>query len=422
LQESQESIMVKPMMAGLMCVGLITLGVAITRGENADEVKPNPDLGGGISVVQTGVPSPIVVGKDIDILVDANRVQDVAGQFVVDVTGVGDQFLFADAPEAILKVAAGDDKVVNFAWRGPVNDEHARQALEKVIAGLKQEAAELAKAGKKEELERKAQSITALESLLRGEAGGVRFFDRRIEGPARIVRKVDDVRLEKLKAEMAELGAKMAASSGESGEAREQKLRALGELMGARKAEIEQLVQRKIKERPDAIESGKGPEVSADVVKKLAEKRVTFIKKEQDQRQTVKRELERKLSALQRGAEALKGAGLDDQSRKLLDEADQLKREAEAKNREAETAQKRFEEEFERAMRAANEANVVAQKAAADAAGATAARFRNEKLQILKTGPGGNPQELQQALLELREQVQELRKEVAQLRGVLEKK
>lgn len=413
--------MVKPMMAGLMCVGLITLGVAITRGENADEVKPNPDVRSEISVVQTGVPSPIVVGKDIDIRLDSEQVQDVVERLVVDVTGIGDQFLFADSPDAILKVAAGDDKVVNFTWQGAVNPE-ARQALEKVVAGLKEEAADLAKTGRKEELERKKQAITALESVLRSQAEGVRVFDRRIEGPGRVVRKVDDVRLEKMKAEIAELAAKMAASAGQAGEAKEQERRALGNLIIARKAQIEQLAQQKVKERLDASGAGKGPDASGDVARKIAEKRVAFIKKGQDERQTVKRELERKLSALQRGAEALKAAGLEDQSRKMLEEAEQFKREAEAKNREAENAQKRAEEEFEQAMRAANEAGAIAQKAAADAAGATAARFRDGKLQILKTAPGGNPQELQHSLLELRDQVQELRKEVAQLRGLLEKK
>jgi len=94
--------------------------VAITRGENATSEAQSqrasefgrPD----------GVPSPIVVGKDIDILPTSSGCKDVAGQSSYDVTGVGRSVLFADAPESTLRwpretqgralhvARAGDDK------------------------------------------------------------------------------------------------------------------------------------------------------------------------------------------------------------------------------------------------------------------------------------------------------------------------
>jgi hypothetical protein len=161
--------MLRPI-AGLMCIAVITLGVA-TSGGQEEEKKANPDLAAPEKKPET--PAGTVVPpaeRTIEI-----RIGD-DGEAVIE-ENAENRDVEARAKEVIIK--SRDGRVVetlNRAWQpnvavrfvagAPVIDPGTRDALDKLIAGLKEEAKRLEAEGKKEESGRKLQSIRAVEQLL----------------------------------------------------------------------------------------------------------------------------------------------------------------------------------------------------------------------------------------------------------------
>src|SRR5438445_8482193 len=132
--------MLRPVAAGLMCVGLVTLGVALSRGQEREErdLVGNSDGGtvGGVDEAELQAEGIVISNEDGNVLEGPRDRRGRPGM------------------------------IARLAGQAQVNDPAAREAIEKIIAGLKDEAKKLESEGKKEESDRKLQAIRALEPLL----------------------------------------------------------------------------------------------------------------------------------------------------------------------------------------------------------------------------------------------------------------
>jgi hypothetical protein len=122
--------MLRPVAAGLMCVGLVTLGVTALRGQEASQSE----------LIAEG--NPVAEGAAI---------APAAGELVE--IHLGSDEGLQHGPN--LRVVAG-----------PPVDPATRETLDNMIAGLKEEAKRLQDSGKSEEAQQKLQSIRAIEQLL----------------------------------------------------------------------------------------------------------------------------------------------------------------------------------------------------------------------------------------------------------------
>jgi len=394
--------MLKPIAAGLFCLGIVTLGVTASRGED-DEGKLEVDL--------------VVVGEEEKPAAEVRKKAEPAGENVFEIRigedgnarftskgekkdaegGEGIQVIIQNEEGKQVRKIHGKREAIGVEGRArvalPTIDSETRQALDKLITGLKDETKRLEAAGKKEEAEKKLQSIRALEQLLNPavgwkamslqptpQGGGINFVVRTAEeGPANEETKRRADRLQKLQAEESKI------KEGDH-EARE-KLQRL-------RAELEKTVaerqRRKIVAVPAApgtpfppgtpmlpgqpmnVPPGGGFGAPGVMVWTAGGNPAADM-------------LSRQAAALTEASAKLKAAGLEQQSQELHGQAEKLKAQAE-KLRAATAAQPNF---------------------GPWGAGGFA---------------GGPPMQLQQSIHELQEQVQQLRNEIGELRELLQRR
>jgi len=363
--------MFKPISAGLMCLGLVTLGVTMSRGEVAvekEEVKAAIRLydvseGNGADAESTARLTEAAVDLEQEIDVDVADLRAEIGE--IRITGPEGQ-------------GVKENFVVNVVHPAGVVDAATRETLEKLIKQLREEEAKLRGGQRNDEAAQKAQSAATLEAVLKGHGpftrvaglgtGGKQFQAIRV--PALAAR----IQAEQagLHARLAELRARRAQLQAEKPDSPEL-------------AEIEKATQelkRSLDERMDHFRIVRQNLVGVPESTHAAHV-IQFHPNANLQQIVVagrpEAALKQKAEALLRAAEVLSSAGLDDKARELREKGE---------------------------------------KAVAEAARLQA----QAQAQYGFVHADGRPAELHQTLNELREQVQLLRKEVGELRSLLEKK
>lgn len=402
--------MLKSIAAGLMCLGFVTLGVAASRGED-EEGKLEVDL---TVVGEEQKPASKPSGKAEPKVGNVFEIR-IGEEGEATVVGKGEK-KNAEGNEGIKVIIQSEDttlqnlfqekaRIVRAQQRArmtpPAIDPETRQAIEKMIAGLKDEARRLQSEEKKEDAEKKQQSIRALEQLLNpgprweamsaqpGQPGGIRFVVGNPEpGPANDEMKKLHERIQKLQAQVAKTG-------GGDQEAREKLQRLMGEL----EKTVAERQRRKMVMAPGANPFGPGapgapvapgtPLPPGGQAWKFqpgaggAVPGAVFWMAEGGAPEVA--ELMRKADALTQASAKLKEAGLEQQSRELHEQAEKLRAHAE--------------------------------------------KIRSKTPDPHGFGPwgaggfaGGPPAQLQRSIHELQEQVQQLRKEIGELRELLQHK
>jgi hypothetical protein len=160
-----------------MCLSVVTLGVAATWGQDEAEKPKNVEV---TVVEEEAVEAAPAAGAGPVRETDLKRVEvrigdDGAAAVVnegeprrIEVREGGDVYVINETDGTIVqRVQANPPMSVRARLAGaPVVDAGAREALEKLIAGLKDEVKKLEGDGKKEDAEKKQLSIRALEQLL----------------------------------------------------------------------------------------------------------------------------------------------------------------------------------------------------------------------------------------------------------------
>lgn len=246
--------MFRPVAAGLMCLGFVTLGVALSRGQETQE-KPKPVDATPAVVEEEPVPveielktTPPVEGGSIQIEIgeDGNAAAIGEGQRIeVREDGV----IISTKDGKVIRKISGDpvsrQGVARFAPQTQVADPATREALEKMIANLKDEARKLQAEGKNDELQKKIQSVQALEQLLRpGPNGGAAMYGA--GDPKQILRARVAERNPQLAAEIQKLHARLNELRGEAQKQQE------GEAHARMQQEIGE-VQKQIQQRMDKL-------------------------------------------------------------------------------------------------------------------------------------------------------------------------
>ena len=219
--------MLRPVAAGLMCLGLVTLGMTASRGQEAGQSELIAEgnsvaegeavpAGEGLVEIQIGSDDGIVAGA-----ADGANVE-LLGQ---DVIFRSDDGRIVETRPASPRRAAANLRIA----AGPPIDPATRETLDRIIAGLKEEAKRLQDSGKAEEAQQKLQSIRAIEQLLNAPRRAGLFIQRpgTIDGPAaeeikKLHERIDALRAQagrqpqdaeahaKIQKEMAELHRKLA--------------------------------------------------------------------------------------------------------------------------------------------------------------------------------------------------------------------
>jgi hypothetical protein len=400
--------MLRPVAAGLMCLGFVTLGVAATWGQEETGKPKSVDLI-VVEEAKEAAPAGVLVPvrevdvRTVEISVGDDRDAAVAGgeqNKRAEVREDGEVFILNEADGRIVqRIQANPQRVVRMTraqFTGPaVIDAGTREAVNKLLAGLKEEAKRLAGEGKKEEAEKKMQSTQALEQWLNAgpqwgayagqpvPPGGIRasgFAFGGEGGPAA-------EEMKKLHAALEELRAK-AAGGVKSGEEHAR----LQEQIAKIHQQIAEKHQRMMAAHagmgpfppgtpgmpmqpfapgqpvpPGIPATGAGPGAFAHFFMRAASPEADA--------------LAQKSAALTQAAAQLQQAGLEEQSRDLLKQAEKLRAESE---------------------------KIRTQQAPR---GPAAVHFA-----------GGPPVELQRSIHELQEQIQQLRKEVGELRELLQRR
>jgi hypothetical protein len=352
--------MLRSVAAGLMCLGLATLGVTALRGQEAgqsDLIAEDGSAGEGLVEIQLGSDDGIVA-DDLIIRSDDGRVVEKIGR-------------------ATPRLAAAQFRIGG----GPTVDTATRESLEKIVAGLKDEAKRLESDGRKEEAEQKRQSIRAIEQLLSApRRAGVVFRQPRVpDGAAaeeikKLHERIDDLRREagrqphdgeahaKIQKEIADAHRKLAELHQRGGFA--------GILPGMPGQPG----------MPPMVMGGFGTGGFPGAAPGQ------FFAFQQGGMPAEAQVMAQKAAALTNAANQLQQAGLEDQARELRKQAEKLQAAAEKLRAEAQAAP---------GGRGPGGFGVFA---------------------------GGQPGDLQKAIRELQEQVQQLRKEVGELRELLQQR
>ncbi|MBI3860950.1 MAG: hypothetical protein HY290_03555 [Planctomycetia bacterium] len=403
----------------LLCAGLAALGVAVSRGQDL----PKPPTEGVVDVIRfvdsgTVGEDEIVVedarlevtkraegGGDsksdlVEIEIGSDGVLQGGGQggFRVQVEN-GDVVISNEDGKIVEKHQFGTAPSGGFALvagRGaPVIDPQTREQLEKVVAGLKDEAKRLAGEGKKEESVGKLRSIEAIEHLLHGKGYGVsgsrviriagsgpqaeefkKLYVRRDELAKQLATKADagDEGAAKIKQELAEIEKQIA-----------EKQKQLG---GGRAAFIQGFGGGQVGPHPQGLPGmpamsgmhGMGGVGGGGMMMRFGGG---------DQKSQA---LAQQAEALSHAAARLKEAGLGDQAKELAAQAEKLRDQA-----------RKAEKEMVARMQAQGHTG----------------GFGGGGITMFGGPPAGD---LQRSIKELQEQVQQLRKEVAEVRELLQKK
>ncbi len=407
--------MLKPVAAGLMCLGFVTLGVAMSRGDDEtdliviegridakevpiDEAKPQPPA--GISFTTDGGVAGISIvgsGGEAGVSVDGKRFK-----IVTDEKGV--VFVYNEDGKIIEKHDAGatpgkiSSRFTRLAQAQPVVDPQTREALEKMTAALKDQIQKLQSEGKQDEAQQKAASLGAIEGLLRGNA---RFLTLKMGDPkerAAEIKKLHD-RMQELVAE----GSKLPEGATAEREKIKQEITRL-------KKEIAERHQPMVITGAGGSQAGFGlgqpfaPGFPGQPGAQFGGGGFGFVAGQQaGPGSSAGMKLLRKSEALSQAAAQLKSNGLDEQAQPLQAKAEQLRAEA----------QKMMQEEAEK-----QRAQMQAQPGGFPGGfGGGAGGFH-----AFGGFPGGQPQELHKSIHELQEQIQQLRKEVGELRELLQRK
>jgi DNA repair exonuclease SbcCD ATPase subunit len=368
--------MLRPVAAGLMCLGLVTLGVTASRGQEtgkSDLIAEGKPVAEGVAVPAGPDLVEIHIGIDGDVAAGA---VDAA-----DVEVVGEDVIFrSDDGKIVEKIRRAAPRLAAAQYRlagGPAIDPAAREALDKVVAGLKDDAKRLQESGKAEEAQQKLQSIQAIEQLLNAPRRAGLYLSAAGEEIKKLHERIDALRSE-------------AGRQPQDGEAHAKIQREMAEL------------HRKLAElHRGAVMRGKMPGMPGQPANAVAPGGFPggrfdagggfmgaapgqFFAWPQGGMPPEAQTLTQKSAALMQAAAQLEQAGLGDQAGNLRKQADKLRAEAEK-------------------MRA--------------------------KAQPGGPGPGGfgafagGPHmELQKTIHELQEQIQQLRKEVGELRELLQQR
>jgi hypothetical protein len=222
-----------------MCLGLVTLGVTASRGQ---ETGQSELIAEDVSVAEGEVVAPAGEGLvEIQIGNDGGVVAGPPDGANVELLGE-DVFFRSDDGRIVEKIIRNDGRIERIhraaprlaaaqfrVAAGPPIDPATRETLDKVIAGLKEEAKRLQDSGKAEEAEQKLQSIRAIEHLLSAPRRAGLFIQRpgASDGPAaeeikKLHERIDELRAQagrqpqdgeahaKIQKEMAELHRKLA--------------------------------------------------------------------------------------------------------------------------------------------------------------------------------------------------------------------
>jgi len=399
--------MLKPIAAGLMCLGFVTLGVVATRGQEKAEEPKSADVIVVGEEKEKPAPAALPKAKSAGENVFEIRIGEDGDAAVVE---KGEK-KNADGAERIEVIIQDDDgktlqtlpsqpRTIRAAARArialPTIDPGTRQALEKLIADVKEEAKRLETEGKKDEAGQKAQSLQALEQLLMNPRprGGGMFNQPLGLGLIMQNRLADETK--SLQARLAELTAQ--ASKNQEGEAQakiQQEIADLQLRLAERQRQLQVAAQQPgtpLGQRAPTTPyqpgnpgqpgnqrgGGMGGSAYSDHVD-------AFTRWAEGSPEAAS--LMRKSHALSQAANQLQQAGLENQSRELNEQAEKLREEA-GKLRAQAMAQRQGQPGF---------------------GGGGSGGF-----------PGGPPMELHRSILELREQIQQLRKEVGELRELLQ--
>lgn len=363
--------MFKVFSAGLMCLGLATLGVTMSRGEVGVET-PEPKKG---IIIGLGTNSEAGLTGEVSfdlVATSEDGIQTADNKPGSSAADVGVSFTTGSAVEFVESQSSDVKEDIIVGTAGEMIDASTRETLEKLVKQLHVEAAKLRETGREEEAAQKLRTAAALEAVMAG------------KGAFPIVRYQAKVnpRVRTFSAPMRQPAAQAEFQ--------------------ARLAELEVKRARVQEEKPDSPEIAKLEKAILEMRKNLeGRNHFYFQEKSVAPRDTFVADvnfrsppltehrrivmltgkegvaLKQKSEALLQAAKQLKEAGLDDKSRELSEQGEKLRAEAE-----------KMQAHFEFGL----------------------------------AHPGLPPVELHQSLQELREQVQLLRKEVAELRGLLEKK
>jgi len=392
--------MSKIIAAGLMCLGLVTLGVTASRGQEETRKLKNPDL----IVVEKfpAAPESVVVEATGDDIVDLQIVNDgkppMAGyRDDVNVELRGDDLIVTTKDgkivERIDRASRQPLAVARFTHQAPELDPATREALDKMIAGIKEESQRLASEGKQEEANRKLHSVAVLQGLLNEGPRAVRFVQRtpRMDfmqsrlGPQDGQREAE---LKKLHERLEQFRAQASSQPDGDAHARNQ------EEIAAIHKQIAELQHRMA--APVELRRGQpggiGPNApgpigpGADVHYRQRDGGPPWAGGSRIDM------LMHKAQALSQAADQLRGAALQGQARVLDEQAEKFNAEA-----------RELRSQAEKAMKAAGLGGMVPGG--------------------MGMGSGGDPPtELQRSIRELQEQVQQLRKEIGELREILQQR
>lgn len=194
--------MLRPIAAGLMCLGFVTLGVAISQGQDdetdlividgeldATNVKGKTDLividgkldATEVKVGEANVNPPVDgAGRNpygaagIEFVGGGEANISVNGQtFRIIKSENGEAVVLNEEGKIVEKLPAGSDPNKVRLWTrsvrtGQLLDPQTRESLEKMAATLKEQIQKLESEGKKDEAQQKTQSLRAIDSLLHG--------------------------------------------------------------------------------------------------------------------------------------------------------------------------------------------------------------------------------------------------------------
>jgi hypothetical protein len=428
-----------------MCLGLVTLGIAVSRGDDpskpdteqveiltddvnlvVDETAPAKPEAPGNAVTPPAEPVKarftakegsekgelveIQLGSD-DGLVKSAKKQGVRVQFKGG--QAGDGVLILNEEGAVSQqIPTGTPPhatrtVQYYARQAQIPDPESREALEKLLGGLREEAKRLENEGKAEEASQKIKAIQALEQLLKSQpmaipAGRVQFYTQSGENDLELKSATDELNKAQATREKLSQRLKVLATDSQEAAKHQQELQAYDEKIDSMRKRIEATragggtgirylpAPPGLQLTPGGGTGGMmrgtaGPGMMpGGMVARWGAVPVRARSKSA--------ELAHQADVLSQSAAQLKEAGFGDQAKQLAEQAEKLKDQA--------------------ATQAKREAEQLAAHAHATGGfGGGGIAFT-----------AGPPMELHRSIKELQEQVQMLRKEVAELREILQPK
>ena len=189
--------MFRPVAAGLMCLGIVTLGVAMSHGQDEEDSPVVQDLivieGNvratavqvekaretppvGVVAPASEAPVAIEIGSDAGLTntpINGRRQYWVKDGYIVVADEEGKTLERypaggAAATPAVTPPLTRATRVTRLAAGPQMIDSQTREMLDKMAAGLKDQIQKLESEGKQDEAQQKKQSLRAIESLLQG--------------------------------------------------------------------------------------------------------------------------------------------------------------------------------------------------------------------------------------------------------------